>query len=454
MLLDINSLFYSWIRGGIFLLLIYHFVFYLKHKEEVYKYYSIYLLGIFIFLIRDVFEGEFMVCVYEYLVFSIQFISFSFYIHFTRKLLNTEEDYPKWNKAAKKVSILLLIIALLLAVVQAFYGFETQKKVLFYGAPFLSIVLIGGLAYVEVIKTKSGVYSLIGSIVLIVCANITALKIIKDESFLIDLKVHYMFYFFIGILIQTIIYAFLIADVLKIIEVEKSQAELILHKKSAQLYELKMTAFKNRMNPHFLFNSLNSINNFVLQNKQEEASAYISKFSSLIRKVLQTTEKVYISLAEELHIAELYINIELARLRNSFNYEIIVDNNIKTDSVKVVPLYLQPFVENAIWHGLTLQKGDKKLLIHVKEENGCIITEVVDNGVGYEKSLIKKKNQGIQRKSFGIDTVKNRLDLIYSPPKVNLLISDMENKGTKVTIIFPSEEFFKTEGNVKNCNHR
>ncbi|CAM1345856.1 histidine kinase [Tenacibaculum crassostreae] len=441
MLLDINSLFYSWIRGGIFLLLIYHFVFYLKHKEDIYKYYSIYLFGIFIFLIKDVFEGEFMTCVYEYLVFSIQFISFSFYIHFTRKLLNTEEDYPKWNKAAKKVSILLLIIALLLAVVQAFYGFETQKKVLLYGAPVLTIALVGGLAFVEIIKTKVGLYSLLGSIIALLGANITALKIIKDESFLINLNVHHMFYFFVGILIQTIIYAFLIADVLKKKEIEKSRAELNLHKKSAQLYELKMTAFKNRMNPHFLFNSLNSINNFVLQNKKEETSAYISKFSSLIRKVLQTTEKVYISLEEELQIAELYINIELARLRNSFNYEIIVDKDIKTSSIKVVPLYLQPFVENAIWHGLTLQEGNKKLLIKVKEENNYIITEVIDNGVGYKESLNKNKSQGIQRKSFGIDTVKNRLDLIYSPPKVNLLISDMENKGTKVTIVFPSEKF-------------
>ena len=443
MFLDINSLFYSWIRGGIFLLLMYHFVFYLKHKEEVYKYYSIYLLGVFIFLIKDVFTNEFMTCLYEYLVFSIQFIAFSFYIHFTRKLLNTEDDYPQWNKAALKVSKILWIAAILLVITQAFFGFEIQKQTLLYGAPLLSIILVGILAYVEIIYTKEGIYSLIGSVILIVAVNLTVLKIIKGQDFLFSLNVHSMFYFFAGILVQTVVYAFLLADVLKKIEVEKSRVEFNLYKKSSQLYQLKMTAFKNKMNPHFLFNSLNSINNFVLQNKQEEASVFISKFSSLIRKVLQTTEKVHISLAEELMISELYINIELARLRNNFSYQINIDNSIDTEKINVVPLYLQPFVENAIWHGLSLQEGDKNLIINIREENSFIITEIVDNGIGYKESLNKKKTQGIQRKSFGIDTVKNRLELIYTPQNISINIAeinDRENKGTKVTIVFPKEK--------------
>ena len=252
-----------------------------------------------------------------------------------------------------------------------------------------------------------------------------------------------MFYFFAGILVQTVVYAFLLADVLKKIEVEKSRVEFNLYKKSSQLYQLKMTAFKNKMNPHFLFNSLNSINNFVLQNKQEEASVFISKFSSLIRKVLQTTEKVHISLAEELMISELYINIELARLRNNFSYQINIDNSIDTEKINVVPLYLQPFVENAIWHGLSLQEGDKNLIINIREENSFIITEIVDNGIGYKESLNKKKTQGIQRKSFGIDTIKNRLELIYTPQNISINIAeinDRENKGTKVTIVFPKEK--------------
>ncbi len=443
MLSDINSLFYSWIRGGVFLLLLYHFVFYLKHKEKVYKYYSIYLLCISVFLLKDI--VEFKNDLYKYLLFSIQFIAFSFYIHFSRELLNSKKVYPKWDRASKIISKVLLIIAFLLLGVQFFWGFEVQKEIILSTAPILSVVFIGGLAYIEIINTKEGVYSLIGSIILIAGANITALKAIKGDAFLFNIEVHNMFYFFVGVLIQNIVYAFLLADVLKKIEVEKSRAELDLHKKSSQLYELKMTAFKNKMNPHFLFNSLNSINNFVIQNKKEEASIYIAKFSSLIRKVLQTTEKVYISLAEELRISELYINIELLRFRNSFVYEIIIDKNIEVEQIKVVPLYLQPFVENAIWHGLSLKKGKKKLTIKVESQEGFVITRVIDNGVGFDQSIYQKKTQELKHKPFGINTVKNRLDLIYNPQNVSIKVNETKNvgkneSGTEVAIIFPNEK--------------
>ncbi len=443
MLSDINSLFYSWIRGGVFLLLLYHFVFYLKHKEKVYKYYSIYLLCISVFLLKDVVEFGFKNDLYEYVLFSIQFIAFSFYIHFSRELLNSKKVYPKWDRASKLVSKVLLTIAFLLLGVQFFWGFEAQKELILSTAPILSIVLLGGLAYIEIINTREGVYSLIGSIILITGANITALKTIKGNAFLFDLEVHNMFYFFVGVLIQNIVYAFLLADVLKKIEIEKSRVELNLYKKSSQLYELKMTAFKNKMNPHFLFNSLNSINNFIIQNKKEEASVYIAKFSSLIRKVLQTTEKVYISLAEELRISELYINIELFRLRNNFAYDIIIDKNIDAERIKVVPLYLQPFVENAIWHGLSLKNGKKKLIIKVEGQEDLIITRVIDNGIGLNQSLHNKKTQERKQKSFGINTVKNRLDLIYSPQNVSIKVSEIKeigknDSGTEVTIVFPS----------------
>ncbi len=444
MLLDINSLFYSWIRGGILLLLLYHFVFYIKHKEDIYKYFSIYLLGILIFMIKDIFKSDIMLEVYEYLMFSIQFLVFSYYIHFTRILLDTQKEYPEWDKKANVVAKLILLLGFSLVVIQFFFGFEGQKKVLIYAAPLLSVFFVYELFNLKIILTKEGTYSLIGSLMFLFGANITAIKIITGDSFLEGIKVHNMFYFFTGALIQITIYAFLLADVLKKIEAEKSNVELNLVKKSSQLYELKMTAFKNQMNPHFLFNSLNSINNFVIQNKKEEASDYITKFSSLIRKVLQTTEKVSISLEEELKIAELYIRIELARLRNSFSYEINVDESINKSKLKVVPLFLQPFLENAIWHGLNSYKGEKKLVINILDEKEYIKAEVIDNGIGIKESINRKKVQKIKRKPFGIKTVKNRLDLIYKPENVSIEIGEnlLESKenGTVVTIVFPKNK--------------
>lgn len=437
MLLDINSFFYSWIRGGVFLLLVYHFLFYLKHKEDVYKYYSIYLLSVLIFLLNDFFESKTMILIYEYLVFSIQFFSFSVYIHFTRSLIKTNKYYLDWDKAARQIANVLLIMAFVLLLVQFFYGLDFQKKILTYSGPLLSIIFLIRLSYVKIIVTKEGIYSLIGSIILLIGVNITALKIINGNEFLFDFEVHNMFYYFIGILIQIIIYALLLADVLKKIEIEKSNIELNLMRKSSQLNELKMTAFKNQMNPHFLFNSLNSINNYVIKNNKEAASNYVTKFSSLIRKVLQTTEKKFISLEEELKIVELYINMELARVNHSFNYEIKVNEKLNKKEIKVIPLFLQPFIENAIWHGLNSSTDNKKLQINILDNYKNIIAEVIDNGIGLSKSIEKNKNRKIQRKSFGIKTVKNRLELLYGVENISISIKENNNRGTKVTIVFP-----------------
>ncbi|CAM1341765.1 sensor histidine kinase [Tenacibaculum amylolyticum] len=434
---NIDSIFYSWIRGGMLLLLFYHFIFYIKHKEEVYKYYSVYLLGVFIFLMKDVFTSASIRNAYEYIIFPIQFISFSFYIHFTRNLLNTHKEYPKWDKLSVKVSKILFITAVILIWIQFFWGYEIQKKVLSYLAPVLTIILVGGLAYVEIIKTKQGMYSLIGTVLLLIGANITALKMINGNSFLFDLKVHNMFYFYVGLVIQTIIYAFLLADVLKKIEVEKTKAELSLVKKSSQLYELRMIAFKNQMNPHFLFNSLNSINNFVIQNRKEQASNYIVKFSRLIRKVLQTTDKIFVTLEEEIKIAELYIKIEQVRLRNSFTYSICLDDTVEASEIAVPPLYMQPFIENAIWHGLQYNKNNGNLKISIIDKGDFIYTEIIDNGLGINMS---KQNH----KSYGLNIVKNRLQLIYGEENINIVIEDLSNlkqgNGTKVSMLFPKNK--------------
>lgn len=442
MLQDIHSIFYSWIRGGILLLLLYHFIFYLKNREKIYLFYSIYLLGVFVFLMRDVFIDNLCVAkTYEYLFFPVQFIAFVFYIQFTRAVINTRKFFQLWDKAAGYSNIILIVLAIFLLGVQILYGFEYQLEIMSYIAPVFSVTMLLTLMFITIVETAEGIYLMIGSIIFLLLANVTVMKLARGTDYLFSFPVHSMFYYFIGILIQTIIYAMLLADTFKRIEEEKSKVELNLLKKSSQLYELKMTAFKNQMNPHFLFNSLNSINNFVIQNKKEVASDYITKFSRLIRKVLQTTEKVSIPLEEELRIAELYIKIEQVRLRNSFTYKIDVDESLRNSNLEVVPLYMQPFLENAIWHGLSLNEG--KSILHVKiEDNGeFILTEIEDNGVGLSNSINKKDN--LERKSYGIKTVKNRMELIYKKENVQIIIEDLtkikKGKGTRVSVLFPKE---------------
>ncbi|CAL2103951.1 Histidine kinase-, DNA gyrase B-, and HSP90-like ATPase [Tenacibaculum sp. 190130A14a] len=436
MLTDINSTFYSWIRGGVFLLLVSNFVIFLKNRESLVKYFSLYLLGIFIYLLKGTIHNSFFQSVFELTNVTLCAFSCGFYLNFIRVLHNSKEEYPQFDRVAKSFKNQLFILGVLFLVVNLLFGYDFLLKTLVYVVPIYVTVVIVVLAKTKIIVDNEGVYSLVASWFFFAMVIITVLKDYGKMEFLNSLELHPMFFVFVGIIVQTIIYTFLIADTIQRVSYEKNSIELNLARKTAQLYELKMTAFKNQLNPHFLFNSLNSINNYVIQNKKELASDYITKFAKLIRKVLQTTEEVTISLEEELKTAELYIKLEQSRLRNSFHYKIFIEDSIKVNQIGVVPLFTQPFIENSIWHGLSL-KQDGELLINVLDREDLILVEVIDNGSGLSNKSKKTK----EHKSYGIDTVKNRMNLVYGEENVRIFITDLadrdELKGTKVTILFP-----------------
>ncbi len=145
----------------------------------------------------------------------------------------------------------------------------------------------------------------------------------------------------------------------------------------------KMQALRAQMNPHFIFNCLSSINNFVLKNETEAASDYLTKFSRLIRTVLNNSKRSFIPLEDELEMVRLYLEMESLRFKGSFTYRIDRDEKIEPSTIFIPPLLIQPFVENAIWHGL-LHKADPggRLDISVKVEKNILICIIEDNGVG------------------------------------------------------------------------
>lgn len=436
MLADINSTFYSWIRGGVFLLLLSNFVVFLKNRENLNKYFSLYLFGIFIYLLKGTIHNEFFLSVFEFTNVSLCAFSCGFYLNFIRVLHNSKEEYPKFDKMAKSFKDQMFILGFVFLGINLIFGYDFLLRTLVYIVPIYVTLVIVGLAKTKIIIENEGIYSLVASWFFFITVVVSVLKDYGKIEFLNAIEVHPMFFVFIGIIVQTIIYTFLIADTIQRVSLEKNMIELNLARKTAQLYELRMTAFKNQLNPHFLFNSLNSINNYVIQNKKELASDYITKFAKLIRKVLQTTEEVTISLEEELRTAELYIKLEQSRLRHSFKYDIKIDDSIMVENVKVVSLFTQPFIENSIWHGLSL-KEEGRLQLNVLDKADLILVEIIDNGLGLSNTSKKRK----EHKSFGIDTVKNRMNLIYGEENVQIAIHDLseENylKGTKVSIFFP-----------------
>ena len=201
-----------------------------------------------------------------------------------------------------------------------------------------------------------------------------------------------------------------------------------------RLRETELKAIKAQMNPHFLFNSLNSIQNLINQNEIQPANQYLSRFARLLRSVLQYSEKELIPLSDELETTKLYIQLE--KLRFDFEYELQVNPELDIYNSYVPPLLMQPFIENAILHGLQPKQGDKHLIISVEEQGSQLFFRIIDNGVG-RKNVSNDTNN---HSGMGNKLSRERIDLLNQKNKGNfsLLIEDgaVVSGGTCVTLSF------------------
>lgn len=205
----------------------------------------------------------------------------------------------------------------------------------------------------------------------------------------------------------------------------------------------QLTALKAQMNPHFMYNALNSIQDLILQSDIKNTNYYLSRFSSLMRKVLDASGSNEITLNDELEMLELYLELEKLRFGNDFIYTITVQKELDKDETKLPSLILQLFVENAIKHGLLHKKGEKKLVVEFLVHNNTLICTVTDNGVGRARSAEIKQRSVLTHQSFATKATEKRLELINSSrqKKIKLEVIDlMEGEkalGTKVVLEIP-----------------
>lgn len=223
------------------------------------------------------------------------------------------------------------------------------------------------------------------------------------------------------------------------IEKEKEKSE-----KNKMIAELELKALRAQMNPHFIFNSLNSIQDFVLNNEGQLAAKYLSKFAKLIRMILDISELTYVNIQAKLDFLTLYLELELLRLNNSFTYHFEIDPEIDTSTL-IPTLLIQPHIENAIWHGLQLKKGEKHLNIQLKKlDDKFLQVTIEDNGIGRAAAMEIKKNKLNLHHSKGAQNTEDRLatlqKLFGSKPKIEILDLYDKNKlacGTKVIMQIP-----------------
>lgn len=203
-----------------------------------------------------------------------------------------------------------------------------------------------------------------------------------------------------------------------------------------------MSALRAQMNPHFIFNSLNSIQHLILNNDKVSALKYLSSFGKLARNVLESSNEALVTLTDEIETIRSYLELESLRFDNGFEYSIEIDKALDTDNIEVPLLLIQPFVENAIVHGLLPKKeGTKKLDLRFEKVGSVLTFEIEDNGVGRMARKGRDQSAILERKSRGIEIAQKRLKMIHKDRRVKNTIEIIDKydlggnpSGTKIII--------------------
>ncbi|UOB18957.1 tetratricopeptide repeat-containing sensor histidine kinase [Abyssalbus ytuae] len=202
---------------------------------------------------------------------------------------------------------------------------------------------------------------------------------------------------------------------------------------------LALKSLRTQMNPHFIFNALNSVNNFIAQSDERSANRYLTEFSTLMRAVLENSEEDFIPLSKEIELLELYTKLEHSRFKEKFDYEIKIDENVKVEDFQIPPMLVQPYVENAIWHGLRYKESKGHLKIQLTQpDSETIKITIEDDGIGRRKSTELKTLNQRKQKSKGMGNIKKRIRILNDmyKDKVDVFIEDVlkDSTGTRVIL--------------------
>ena len=248
-------------------------------------------------------------------------------------------------------------------------------------------------------------------------------KLGRSESMLVDFQ-KYIIYLLASLLLLALCSALWIYKSLR--------SKRIANKK------LELKSLRAQMNPHFIFNALNSVNEYIATQNEVKANKYLTQFSKLMRKVLEANQRDLISLSEELELTSLYLKLEHSRFKDQFDYEFRVDPEVKDLDTSISPMLLQPYIENAIWHGLRYKKSKGKLVVDVRKKGDVVDILIEDNGIGRKESMALKTVNQKQHKPTGMKNTAQRMKIIenlyqtkYSIEVLDAFPSE-EDKGTQV----------------------
>ena len=190
-----------------------------------------------------------------------------------------------------------------------------------------------------------------------------------------------------------------------------------------------MEALQSQMNPHFIFNAMNSIQNYIIDNNTDDALMYMGEFSKIIRQTLNNSSAQRIALSDEIEYLQSYITLENMRFKNQVAFELIIDENLDLFETEIPPMLIQPFVENVFVHAFDSRSLNPKLTISFRQQDSYLFCEIIDNGKGVQSGNANKLHT-----SKGIDLAKERIALFQSDNSNPIVISSSQNEGTTVIL--------------------
>ena len=471
--------------SSIFILLLFSSIISSYSKEDSFKYYAFYSFFLLLYLLLKMpYDFSIISLIYNSefagINWYIQVIYHFAYFFFFLSFLDIKEHFKHFYKRIKITVQLIFFLSTIIFLYSIIandtlffenYFLYIYTPVIFSLALFTiykALFLEGSLKYF--FSIGSGVYILVALVSLIFSFNYT-----KEDYF------PPLFYFLIGLFIEHLVFAFGLAYKVKTIngkmmfqysenekikvnqekvlqeELKKKEKEVLKLTKAVEqdriaklkskyeeeAYQLHLTSLQSQMNPHFIFNALNSIKVFLIENDKEQAIFYLNKFSKLIRKILESSRISEVDLSEELDTINLYMGIERMRFDSEVNFDVSVMEGIDIKAIKLPPLILQPFVENALWHGLMLSKREKIIEIRVYKSNQSVCLSLTDNGIGREQSREHLQRKTIKKKSLGLKMTKERINFYNQKEGTNYsyTIKDLydelgEANGTEVIFCF------------------
>ncbi len=404
------------------------------------------------------------------------------YSFFIGSMLQFNIHFKKGWLVVKGLALLCFIQMILQLLEVQFGWFPFNLN--YYGiilTPF-AIILLNIFLGILTVKSKDPVkWFLFGGIVsLLVLWCLPLLKFYTppaDMNYELFLIINFPIVFLmLGLVIETICFSFALTYRSKLILLQKNQLQfnyntqlqLALQERTIELEtqnrlveaqkikqvatefehkiaETEMIALRAQMNPHFIFNCLNSIKLYTLENDSQTASEYLTKFSQLIRLVLENSRSEKITLQKELETLKLYIELEAMRFKDKVQYKINVVSHIDQQYIEIPPLLLQPYVENAIWHGLMHKPEGGKIAVDISQPSEYLLhIESIDDGIGREMANLHKSKSATRQKSFGLKMTSERLEAInhiyQTKTEVKIIdLFDVESNaiGTKVIIEIP-----------------